>query len=109
MDGAAAFVAGYATLTELASFGLTRVGVITANRHTRRVSADGTLPLPHLGSLALHRVMAAVATGAAVLLALVFAGFHHSEADLAVLSIPVVIGLIALGRTAAQVRAAVSD
>lgn len=106
MDGAAAFVAGYATLAELAALGINRVGVISARRQAGAVADGDTLPWPHVGSIALHRVVAAVAMTAAVLLALVMAVLHHSGADLAVLAVPVLVGLIALGRSATHVRAA---
>lgn len=101
MDGAVAFVGLYATLAELAAVGINRVGALTARRWSG-ATGDG-MPWAHAGSLALHRVVAAVATAAAVSLAVVMAVIHHSGPDLGVLALPVVLGLTMLGRTAAHI------
>jgi len=108
VDGVAAFAAVYSTLAELAAMGIDRVGVISARR--RPGGADeATMPWPHSGSIALHRVVAAVAIAAAVLLAAVFAVLHHTGPDLAVLAVPVLLGVVTIGRMAGQLRAAVRD
>jgi hypothetical protein len=103
VDGAAGFVAVYATLAELAALGINRVGVISARRRPG-ATGDDVMPWPHVGSLALHRVVAAVAVAAALLLVLVMAVLHHSAADLAALTVPLVFGLMLLGRDAGVIK-----
>jgi hypothetical protein len=104
MDGAAAFAAFYATFAELAALGINRVGVISARRRPGAADSDDAMPWPHVGSLALHRVIAGVAEAAAVLLVLVMAVLHHGAADLTVLAVPLGFGLVLLGRDAAEVK-----
>ena len=108
MDGAAAFTAVYAILIELGALGINRVGVITARRRPG-ADDDAVMRWPHTGSVALHRVVAAVAISAALLLATVFAVMYHSGPDLGTLAVPILLGVAAISRIASQARAAVRD
>lgn len=52
------------------------------------------MPWPHEGSVQLHSVVGWVAVTAAVLLASVMAVIHHGPADLTVLSVPILLGIL---------------
>lgn len=105
IDGAAAFTAIYATALELAALGLSKVGVISARRQAG-VTDGEALPWPHLGSVALHSAISAVATVAAVVLVLVIGAIHHTGMDLAVLAVPLALGAVILARLTTALRGA---
>ena len=98
MDSAVVFAASYATLAVLAALGLDRVGRVANRRARPAIKPGDALPWPHGGSVALHTVIAAVAAGAGIVIAGVFAVGHHRPGELALLAVPVVIGLAVLTR-----------
>lgn len=108
MNVTVSLVAVYATVVEIAALGIGRLGVVSARRWTRTAD-ERVMAWPHVGSIALHRVVEAVATAAAVLLASVIALTDRGAPDVAVLGFPIVFGLLMLVRTAVRTARSVRD
>jgi hypothetical protein len=94
-----AFAAGYALVMVGAAHGIDRVGRAGfRRRQTSGGSPDVTAdaPWPELGSMTLHRVIAAVAVVASLGLVAVMLIRHHDGTDIATLAVPALLGLAAV-------------
>jgi hypothetical protein len=107
MNPEVVFATMYASLIVLAAMGIDHVGRAGARR---RSGAKGTgdqreqVAWPHLGSVALHSAVAAVACAAGILIALVVGLRHHGGPDIAILSFPVLFATAELHRLHGQLR-----
>jgi hypothetical protein len=106
MDTDVGFAAGYAVLLVIVAAGIHRLGVISARRRSFS-DQESAIPWPHSGSIALHTMVAAVASAAGVLVTGAFAVLHHSLIDLAVLALPFALAVVTLVRMTEKTRRAV--